>query len=181
MPSIARFGRIAFLAACAACASTGQTGSEDAEQSYPQTRIVFRQHYDQGTRLVMENYAGRRLVDLRSQVIPKGEVPIAWVPDDVMKRMVRELKRKDFDEYARPRPGDPKALGVRAEITIYAKGDGRGKALMRTHGQPRAEAESFQMCATYFREVWTEYRPKYQAAQGDGSFGVKRAGYERGK
>ena len=180
MTSIARFGKIAFLTALAACGSTGSSEGQDEQQTFPKTRIVFRQHYDQGIRLVMENYAGRRLVDLRSQPIPKGEVPVAWVPDDVMKKAVRDLKRKDFDDYARPRPGDPKSLGVRAEITIYA-GDGRGKALMRTHGQPRAEAQSFQACAAYFREVWTEYRPRFQAAQGDGSFGVKRAGYSRGK
>ena len=180
MSSIARFGRIALLTMTASCASTSQTAPDDEKQTFPRTRVVFRQHYDQGTRLAMENYAGRKLVDLRSQVIPKGQVPVAWVPDDVMKKAMRQFDKRDFGEYARPRPGDPKSLGVRAELTIYT-GDGRGKALMRTHGQPRKEAESFQKCSAYFREIWTEYRPKYQAAHGDGSFGVKRSGYQRGK
>jgi len=180
MVSIARFGRIALLCLAAACGSTGEKPPESSDQTYPRTRIVFRQHYDKGTTMVIENYAGRELVDLRSKVLPKGEVPAAWVPDSVMKKTMRALEKSDFEKYARPRPGDPRSLGVRAEVTVYQK-DGRGKALMRRHGQPRAEAESFQDCAAYFRKVWTEYRPKFQAAVGDGSFGVKRAEYSRGQ
>jgi len=184
MASIARFGKITLLATLAACASgctsTGETEDDGGEQTYPRTRIVFQQHYDQGIRLAMENYAGRELVDLRSRIVPKGGVPTAWIPDDVMKKTIRAFDKRDFEQYARPRPGDPKSLGVRAEVTVYTM-DGRGKALMRRHGQSRAEAESFQQCAAYFRQVWTEYRPKFQATQGDGSFGVKRAGYRHGQ
>jgi len=180
MSSIARFGRIALLCLAAACGSTVEKPPESSEQAYPRTRIVFRQHYDKGTTLVIENHAGRELVDLRSQVLPKGQVPAAWVPDAVMKKMMRALEKRDFEKYARPRPGNPKSLGVRAEVTVYQK-DGRGKALMRRHGQSRAETESFQDCAAYFRKVWTEYRPQFQASVGDGSFGVKRSGYRRGQ
>ena len=180
MINIARFGRIALLAAAAACASTGDSQGEQGEQTFPRTRIVFRQHYDQGIKMVIENYAGRELVDLRSRVVPKGDVPVAWVPDTVMKKTIRALDKRDFTEYARPRPGDPVSLGVRAEVTIYTEG-GRGKALMRRHGQSRGETEAFQACAAYFREVWTEHRPRFQATAGDGNFGVKKAGHRHGR
>jgi hypothetical protein len=178
MFSIARLGRFALPALLAACASTPDSEPTQAPQTYPRTRIVFRQHYEGGVQMILENYAGRDLVDLRSQPVPKGGVPVAWIPDDVMKNTVRGLGKLDFDEYARPRPGDPKSLGVRAEVTVYVDG-GRGSALMRRHGQPRAEVDAFQGCYRLFHDVWTEYRPKFQAAEGDGKFGVKRADYKR--
>ena len=65
-------------------------------------------------------------------------------------------------------------------MTLY---DDRGHArtFLRRHGQPLNEAEAFNDCSSLFREVWTKYRPTFQATTGDGSFGVKRAGYKRGR
>ncbi len=185
MVSIGAIGRIVVLAAgfLVACGSpeVEKEGGPGGDESgtLPRTRLVFAQHYKNGARLVMENYAGRELAELRSYVVKKGDVPVAWVPDDVMRTTLKGLKKRDFADYARPRPANPKALGTRSELTIY---DDRGKAraFLRRHGQPVEEAKAFQECTRYFRQVWTQHRPAYQAVTGDGEFGVKRSGYRRG-
>ncbi|MHC4953263.1 MAG: hypothetical protein ACYTGZ_05185 [Planctomycetota bacterium] len=181
MASIARFGRIALALIVASCAGNGEgSGDSSGEKTYPRTRIAFKQHYEGGVTLVMENLAGRSLVDMRSRVVKKGDVPVAWVPDEVMRKTMRAMDKHDFDRYARPRPADPKSLGVRSEITVTGERTSQ-RSFMRRRGQPLKEAQSFQECASLFREVWTAYRPTYQAVAGKGEFGVKRAGYKRGK
>ena len=98
----------------------------------------------------MENYAGRDLTDLRSRSTGKGDVPVAWVPDDVMRTTLKELKQRDFADYARPRPSDPKSLGVRAELTVYDD-RGRARTILRRHGQALKEAEAFHDCAVQWQ------------------------------
>ena len=155
----------------------GATGSNS--EPLPPTRIVFRQFYRGGNTLMMENLSGRDIVKLRSKPVPKGEVPIAWVSDEEMRDLLKQLERRDFADYARIRPSDPKSMGAKGELTIEVGGQQR--ALLRRNGQAREEAKTYQACVAVFRQVWTENRPAYQAVTGKGDFGVKRADYERGE
>lgn len=140
-----------------------------------QTRIVFRQYYRGGQTLMMENLAGRDIVKMRSQHVRKGEVPIAWVTDEVMRDMLKTLKRRDFADFARARPADPRGMGAKGEISIYDS-RGRARAILRRNGQPRKEIEAYQDCVEAFQEVWTANRPSFQAVTGNGNFGVNRPG-----
>ena len=116
---IRRFAVLTSVLLAGACASPTPSDEGGAgDEALPRTRIVFAQHYLNGTRLVMENYAGRELTDLRSRTPRKGEVPVAWVPDDVMRSTLKGLKKRDFAEFARPRPSDPKSRGARAGFTL---------------------------------------------------------------
>jgi len=164
---------LAFLAACSA-APQGDSGV------LPRTRIVMRQYYEKGSVFIVENLAGRDLVEMRSQPVPKGGVPVAWISDDDMRATLKALRKLDFQDYARPRPADPKSLGARGELTVY-NDRGESRALIRRHGQPVKEAEAYQECAAVFQQVWTANRPKFQAITGDGEFGVKQADFKRGE
>jgi len=165
---------LAFLAACAA------PGGGAADERLPRTRIVMRQYYEKGSIFVLENLAGRDLVEMRSRPVPEGGVPVAWISDRDMRRTLEALRKRDFDDYARPRPPDPRSLGARGELTVY---DDRGntRALIRRHGQSLDEAEAYQDCAAVFQQVWTANRPRFQAVTGDGDFGVQRVGFRRGR
>ncbi|MEM8882841.1 MAG: hypothetical protein AAGD14_02080 [Planctomycetota bacterium] len=154
------------------------TSSEDGGQPLPQTRVVMQQHYRNGSRFVLENLAGRDIVELRSQPVRKGESPVAWVSDAEMRRLLKSFEKSDFAAYAKPRPSDPRAFGVIGEVTIYDE-QGRARSILRRRGQPVAEAEAYQSVAASYQQVWTANRPKFQAATGDGEFGVKKAEFGR--
>ncbi|MHC4937666.1 MAG: hypothetical protein ACYTHK_01695 [Planctomycetota bacterium] len=140
----------------------------------------MRQYYDKGSVFVVENLAGRDLVEMRSKPVAKGEVPVAWITDEDMRGTLKALRKRDFDDYARPRPADPKSLGARGELTIYEQ-SGRTRALIRRRGQSAKEAEAYQECVAVFQQVWGANRPRFQAVTGDGDFGVKRADFKRGQ
>lgn len=141
---------------------------------------MFRQYYRGGHTLIVENLAGRDIVKLRSQTVKKGEAPTAWVSDEVMRDMLKAFKRRDFAEYARVRPADPRGMGAKGEISVYDS-RGRATAILRRNGQPRDEVEAYQECVAAFQEVWSSNPPAFQAITGDGNFGVDRSGYKRGR
>jgi len=169
--------RVLILVLLAGCAGGG---AADSGGVLRRTRMVMRQYYDQGSMFVVENLAGRDLVEMRSQPVPKGGVPVAWVTDDDMRAALNALAKHDFATWARPRPADPKSLGARGELTIYDDA-GRTRSIIRRHGQPTAEAEAYQACVAVFQQVWRANRPRFQAVTGDGEFGVKKADFQRGR
>jgi hypothetical protein len=141
-------------------------------------RVVHNQYLGPHAVLVVESLAGRDLVALRSRALPPGETPVAYVPDDVMARMLEEFERLDFYEYARPRPPDPLALGASAEIVVTGA-NGRSVSLLRikapagvtlSREQVRA-AKAYGECARTFLAVWEFHRPKLQATTSRGVFG----------
>jgi hypothetical protein len=170
-----RFLPFVLLAACAS-PSGGSSGGEPL----PQTRIVMKQYYNKGSVFIVENLAGRDIVELRSRPVPKGGAPVAWISDEDMRKTLKALKKYDFEDYARPRPADPKSLGARGELTVYGK-NGQSRALIRRRGQSVKEAEAYQDCVAVFQQVWGANRPQFQAITGDGEFGVKRADFKRGQ
>ena len=169
-----RFVPLALLAACASSPGGG------SEATLPPTRIVMKQYYRNGSTFVVENLSGRDLVEMRSQPVEKGDVPTAWISDADMRRTLRALQKYEFEDFARPRPVDPKGLGARGELTVYHPG-GRTRSLIRRRGQTVEEAEAYQDCVAVFQQVWRANRPQYQAVTGKGDFGVKRADYKRGQ
>jgi hypothetical protein len=169
-----------FILGIVAFAAFGCGTTQNPEEPMAQTRVVFRQYYRGGHMLMMENLAGRDLVKLRSSPVKKGEVPIAWVGDEVMRDLLKSLKRRDFAEYARARPADPRGMGAKGELSIFDS-RGRARALLRRNGQPRKEAEAYQECVAAFQKVWTANRPAFQAVTGDGEFGVNRSGAKNGR
>jgi len=163
------------------CLTTfGCISGQNSSEPFPKTRVVFRQYYRGGHTLMVENLAGRDIVKLRSEPVKKDEVPIAWVTDEVMRDMLKTFKRRDFADYARVRPADPRGMGAKGEISVYDS-RGRASAILRRNGQPRDEAEAYQECVAAFQEVWSANRPAFQAIAGDGNFGVNRAGSKHGK
>jgi hypothetical protein len=175
----------ALLAALlAACGSTGgSTGGNipDAGAS-KRVRVVYNQYRGASAVFILENLAGRNLKEMRSQKLPPGEIPVAYVPDDVLERLLDEFRRLDFGEHAVPRPDNPLKLGAKGEITIIA--DSRRTTLMRLPAENAnrkqvQQAQVYVDCAKAFIAVWSAYPPQMQATTSKSAFGVKRAEYER--
>jgi hypothetical protein len=167
------------LAACSA-----PSGSRDAVPEATATRrvrVVHDQYRGPHTVLVIENLAGRDIVALRSQRLQPGETPVAYVPDEVMAKMLDEFERFDYLEYARPRPPNPAALGATGELTV-TDADGRRRSLLRIKAPAGATpardqvdaAKAYGNCIKTFLAVWDFHRPKMQATTSRGAFGVER-------
>jgi hypothetical protein len=180
---------LTFLACCAACtapqggkssATETATANGASGEPAPFTRIVFRQFYAGSQPFVMENLAGRDLIELRSKPIAQGDAPVAYVPDAVMRELLSELRRFDYYDHAGPRPPDPSRFGV-GELTV-AEGNARPLALIRTRQPPgeattayRRQTKCWSNCTRAFIGVYNFHRPSMQATSSTGDFGTKRA------
>lgn len=171
------------LAACSSCAS--KRAPDEAPTAAPQgshdpkTRVLYRQFYAGSRPLVLENLAGRDLTELRSKAVAPGEAPVGYCPDDVMRELLRNFKRFDFQDYARPVPADPSRFGV-AELTIV-DASGRRMGMLRTRapaGGPteayRKESQAYQKCVATFLNVYNFHSPTLQVTAGKGEFGAHR-------
>jgi hypothetical protein len=166
-----------FLAACASSPEDNGPG-----EPLPLTRVVYRQYYRGSHPFVMENLAGRDLVELRSRTLKRGESPVAYVPDDKFVLLLEEFEKADLGQYLTPRPADPTALGAIGELSIT---DARGttRSFLRTKSSrrsadPRAyqkRHETYTYCVKSFLAVWNAYHPEAQAVAGTkDEFGVRR-------
>ena len=173
----------AFLlpAALFACGSNGSTRAPDAPKGPhdPRVRVIYRQYYGNSRPLVLENIAGRDLTELRSKPVPAGESPVGYCPDDVMRELLRNFRRFDFDEYARPIPPDPARFGV-AELTLVDAA-GRRTGMLRTRAPStgpteayRRESQAYQKCVGTFLSVYNLHGPSLQVTTGKGEFGAHR-------
>jgi hypothetical protein len=169
------------LAACTGAPPAKPPDPETSDVRDPRTRVVYRQ-YRQGSGIfVMENLAGRDLKEMRSKPLRPGHPPVAYVPDDVMRKMLKEFKRLEFQEHAVPRPRNPMKLGASGEITLIDE-QRRMVSLLRIKApvgqepsrQHMARGKAYVGCAQTFLAVWNHFRPRMQATT-SGGFGVRRA------
>jgi len=154
----------------AACGSPGARTKPAPFRADQVIRVLHNQYRGPSAVFVIENLAGRNQVDLRSRALPPGEPAVAYVPDDVMEKMLEEFDRFEFYEYARPRPANPPGLGASGEITV-TDANGRRLALLRvkapqgvtpTRDQVDA-ARAYGKCMRTFLAVWNAFPPQMQA------------------
>ena len=163
----------ALLAAC----GTSQTTSSPARlpTAKEQVRVVYKQYRKGSVPLIMENLQERDLVKLRSAKLRAGQSPVAYVPDDVMTRMLKEFKRSGWTKYGQARPTDPAKYGASGEITIITEGRQRMVTLLRVKGGDVAASQAYVDCVNTFVTVYNHYRPKMQATTANSdAFGVRR-------
>jgi hypothetical protein len=168
---------LGFLAACASKDAPEEKGPEAAGD--PRTRVLYRQFYQGSRPLVLENLAGRDLKVLRSKPVPAGEPPVAYCPDEDMRRMLKEFQRAGYHEYARSLPDDPSRFGI-AELTLIDP-SGRRMGFLRTRQPPgvppdsfRKESQAYQDCLKSFLGTYHVHAPSFQVTTGKGDFGTHR-------
>jgi len=165
----------------AACGSSGSSTRREKPtvREGERVRVVYNQYRGAHTVFVIENLAGRDVVEMRSRPLQPGEVAVAYVPDDVMQKMLEEFARFDYYGFARPRPPNPQSLGASGEITV-TDAKGRRVSLLRikspagidpSHDQIEA-AQAYGQCARTFLAVWNTFPPRMQATTSRGAFGV---------
>ena len=163
----------ALLAAC------GSTQRESAVATLPaakeRVRVVYKQYRKGSVPLIMENLQDRNLVKLRSEKLRAGQSPVAYVPDDVMARMLKEFKRSGWTKHGQARPTDPSKFGASGEITIITEGRRRMVTLLRVKGGELAANQAYVDCVNTFVAVYNHYRPQMQATTATSdAFGVRR-------
>jgi hypothetical protein len=172
--------RAIFALLAAACSSTPGEEPKDEKQAaepLPQTQVIFRQYYKGSPIFIVENLAGRDQAKLRSKPAKHGEIKPAYIPDDVMARMLSDFKDFGYFDYAGARPPDPRTVGGRAELTIIGA-DKSMVSFVRRSGQGKDAYETYKNCVDTFRAVHAHFG-KFQAASGAGDFGVKKVEFER--
>jgi hypothetical protein len=163
----------ALLAAC----GTSQTASSTARMPTTdgRVRVVYKQYRKGSIPLIMENLHGRDLVKLRSEKLPKGQSPVAYVPDDVMTKMLKEFKRYGWTRYGQPRPPDPSKYGAAGELTIITDQRRRMVTLLRIKGGNAAINRAYVDCVNTFVTVYNHFNPQMQATTSTtDAFGVRR-------
>lgn len=174
------------LALLAACGSTVGKTKPVPFRADQVIRVVHNQYRGPNSIFVVENLAGRDQVEMRSRPLQPGEPTVAYIPDDVMEKMLEEFKRFDFYDYARPRPANPPGLGASGEITV-TDANGRRLALLRikapegispTRDQVDA-AKAYGNCMRTFLAVWNEFPPRMQATTSADPFQTKPKGAAR--
>jgi hypothetical protein len=163
----------ALLAAC------GSTQRESSVATLPaakeRVRVVYKQYRKGSVPLIMENLQERDLVKLRSKKLRAGQSPVAYVPDDVMTRMLKEFKRSGWTKHGQTRPTDPAKYGASGEITIITEGRQRMVTLLRVKGGDVAASQAYVDCVNTFVTVYNHYRPQMQATTANSdAFGVRR-------
>ena len=164
----------------AACGGTGTKTRVEPFEATQLIQVVHNQYRGPGSVLVVENLNGRDQVELRSRLLPPGAPAVAYVPDDVMAEMLKEFKKGEFYEYARPRPANPPGLGASGELTITDQG-GRRLALLRIKAPPGVTptrdqietAQAYGYCTRTFVEVWKAFPPQMQATTAVDPFQTK--------
>jgi len=163
----------ALLAACGTSQTTTSAGKLPTANE--QVRVVYKQYRKGSVPLIMENLQDRDLVKLRSEKLPAGQSPVAYVPDDVMVRMLKEFKRSGWTKYGQARPTDPAKFGASGEITIITEGRRRMVTLLRVKGGKLAANQAYVDCVNTFVTVYNHYRPQMQATTASSdAFGVRR-------
>lgn len=175
-----------FLCLLAACGSTGPKSKPEPFRADDIVRVVHNQYRGPNSIFVVENLAGRDQVELRSRPLAAGEPAVAYVPDDVMAKMLEEFERFEFYDYARPRPGNPPGLGASGEVTVTGA-SGRRLALLRikapqgvvpTRDQVEA-AQAYGNCTRTFLAVWNAFPPQMQATTATDPFQSRPRGATR--
>lgn len=154
-----------------------------AEAADPPTRVTLRQFvYNKKTgarvktpTFIVENYAGRDIGKLRSRTLRRGQPVPAYVEDEVMRELLKYLKKYDFYKYAIRSPSDPEGLGARGEIRLQTeKGS---QSLLFTGGlalDKRKLQYAYRDCRKTVLAVY-DATPKYQfTRQGKEALKVKR-------
>jgi hypothetical protein len=164
----------ALLAACGT-SRTASSGTVQLPTADERIRIVYKQYRKGSIPLIMENLQGRDLVKLRSRKLPKGQSPVAYVPDDVMMRMLKEFKRYGWTKYGQPRPPDPSKYGAAGELTIITDQRRRMITLLRIKGGDAAINRAYVDCVNTFVSVYNHFNPQLQATTSTtDAFGVRR-------
>jgi hypothetical protein len=168
---------IIFTALLAACGTSQTTTSSAAKlpTAKEQVRVVYKQYRKGSLPLIMENLYGRDLVKLRSQKIPAGQSPVAYVPDDVMERMLLEFKRFGWTKHGQARPPDPSKFGASGELTVITDKRRKMITLLRIRGGDVDANRAYVDCVNTFVTVYNHYGPKLQATTSTtDAFGVRR-------
>ncbi len=161
----------------AAACGTSRTASSSAKlpSADEPVRVVYKQYRKGSLPLIMENLRDRDLVKLRSEKLPPGQSPVAYVPDEVMARMLKEFKRYGWTKYGQPRPADPSKYGAAGEITVITENRRRMITLIRIKGGDPAVNKAYVNCVNTFVTVYNHYGPRLQATTSTtDAFGVRR-------
>ena len=126
------------LVVAAACSAPSSSGGSQAKIKPGAKTQVILNRYGKGV-FIMENLAGRDIVQLRSETLKPGAVPVSYVPDDEMTRMLKEFRKAHYFEHAQVRPSNPTKFGAIAELTIR-DADNKMTALLRKRLAPNAPA-----------------------------------------
>ena len=177
---------VLFLAACGTTPGkpepTPKADPDAATAEAERTRIVYRQYPRAGRKgspiFIVENEAGRSVVELRSKPLKQGRAPVAYVPDDVMKKLLAEFRRYGYYRHAQARPRNPIKLGGIAELTIIDE-NRRMVSIIPTKLNPnqkmsrdyRRSFEAYRQCKRSFLAVWNYFRPYGQVTTSEAEFG----------
>ena len=158
----------------AACGSAPRESAPSPGSAVQQTRVIFRQYYGNSHIFVIENAAGRDIVKLRSKPAKAGSSPVAYIPDEVMAKVLAEFERLGFYRHAGPRPADPLKVGGRAELTVIDPNQ-RATSLIRRHGQDRSAHDAYTRCVQTFLVVHDNFGRFMATSSTEEAFGVRKA------
>lgn len=151
------------------CACAGAPPAPDGAR----VRVTSRQFYDRSIPVVVENEAGRDVRLLRRRQNPK-DPPVAYVPDETMAELLRQLTKLGFEEYAAAPEPESALAGARAEIRIEGEA-GAARAFVRRAGQGARASEVYTDCLGAVLAVYNFHQASRTQA-GEGDFGVRRVG-----
>jgi hypothetical protein len=162
-----------FIASALAACSSGPTKEDRDMVARGPVQVIHRQYYRGSRATIVENAAGRDIIKLRSRPLKKGDPYVTYVDDEVMARLLKELRRMGFHDYAQARPADPQSLGARGEV-ILVQPTGQVVALIRMRGQSAKIAESYKNCALSVEAVQSMTLSPQASTSGTTQFGVRK-------
>ena len=163
------------IAACSTPNGGGDAGSSDSGKLLDKVQIVFRQYYGNSHIFIMENLAGRDLVKLRSETLPAGQYPVAYIEDDVMQEMLNEFRKGGFYEHAAARPSNPLKLGGKGEVTLTR--GGRTVSIIRRPGQTQDAFDAYDYCRKTALAIYDHYSQFQSTTTSSDTFGVKKTDF----
>ncbi len=159
------------------------SAKQPKKPAHPPTRVTLRQFIYKkktGARVktptfIVENYAGRDIGKLRSRTLRRGQPVPAYVEDEVMRELLKYLKKYKFYKYAIRSPSDPGGIGARGEIRLQtAEGS---QSLLFTGGlepEKKKAQYAYRDCRATVLAVY-DATPKYQfTRQGKDALKVKK-------
>ena len=167
-----RTAALLIVSALAAC-SSGPTKEDRDIVTQGRVQVIHQQYYRGSRATVVENVAGRDVVKLRSRPLKKGERYVTYVDDEVMAKLLNELRRMGFYDHAQARPANPQSLGARAEV-ILVQPTGQVLSLVRTRGQSVKLAETYKNCALSVEAVQSMTLSPQASMSGTTQFGVRK-------